>query len=768
MEIFHSSTAIDELAPAPTGQAGLGRIGPYTLIRLLGSGGIGSVYLAERIAGGTPQRAALKMLAPHAAGPSFIERFHREQHILASLDHPNITRLMDAGLSESGKPYLVMEYVDGDHLEAYCDQRRLGVSERLKLFLRVCDAVGYAHRNLVVHLDLKPSNILVSQEGAVKLLDFGTSKLIQTGSLLTTTVLATPAYASPEQLRNEPVTTGCDVYALGAILFELLSGRRPYANSSVAAMIEHAITEESPESLLNAISSEAAQNRGSSEIRLRQTLSGDLQTIVEKCLRPKPSERYVSVDALAEDVSRYLAGEPVMARPQTAIYRLGKFVRRNRKMVCLGAVSATLLAIALGYAEVKQRRAIEEGRRAEQMQSFMYTLLRLANSGFNGKYNPTVADFLHLGVKVLPEYIRDPGDLRAAQLTLARSLGENDGFDDARTLYLQVETSAKDSGDVNAEADADVHLGEIAYIEGDTRKGATLTAHALELSRDSRVSPLVRADSDLYYAFYRDNLGFRTDENIRLLKEAVRLERQSHQPPNELGMAIRMLADDYLDRGQPDQAEPYLHQAQEVFGSDPALLCGRAQVEDDLGYVAGKRGDLKRAIEILRQAYRDMSQCSGPTSHQAAYEATSLAALLLKAGRYQEALDLMEKTIPSERKIAAVSTDFSDSLRTLGKAYLKTGHLVQAEASVKEAIAIRTGKTAPTHPALGALYLLYAEVLVAEHREREALPQAESANRIFQAAVASAPALRDYAAESAQVLGDIQRRLGSNVVQHHF
>lgn len=203
------------------------RIGPYHLLRHLGTGGIGSVYLAERMVGSTPQRFAVKVLAQNAAGPHFVERFHREQHILASLEHPNITRMLDAGVSENGHPYLVMEYVNGTHLDAHCDAHLLGVQERLNLFLQVCDAVAYAHRNLIVHLDLKPSNILVTKEGAAKLLDFGTSKIIEPETLLTTTIMATPAYASPEQLRNEPVTTACDVYSLGAVLFELLSGRRP-------------------------------------------------------------------------------------------------------------------------------------------------------------------------------------------------------------------------------------------------------------------------------------------------------------------------------------------------------------------------------------------------------------------------------------------------------------------------------------------------------------------------------------------------------------
>jgi serine/threonine protein kinase len=187
------------------------KFGHYTVLRVIGSGGIGTVYLAERLLGGAPHRVAIKVLSPHAAGQHFVERFHREQHILGMLDHPNITRLLDAGLSEAGQPYLVMDFVEGVHLDDYCDRERLSVEERVRLVLQVCEAIVYAHRNLVVHLDLKPSNILINAHGTVKLLDFGTSKLVQPDNSVTTTLLATPAYASPEQLRNEPVTTACDI-----------------------------------------------------------------------------------------------------------------------------------------------------------------------------------------------------------------------------------------------------------------------------------------------------------------------------------------------------------------------------------------------------------------------------------------------------------------------------------------------------------------------------------------------------------------------------
>ncbi len=521
-----SSIEVANEPPAPA-VAMPGKIGPYALLRHLGAGGIGSVYLVERRVGGTVQRSALKVLAPHSAGEFFVERFHREQHILASLDHPNITRMLDAGLTEEGQPYLVMEYVDGVHLDTYCDQHKLPIDARIELFLHVCDAVGYAHRNLVVHLDLKPSNILVAQDGTVKLLDFGTSKLIQPDSMLTTTVMATPAYASPEQLRNEPVTTACDIYALGGVLFELLTGRRPSENASAAALIERAIREEEPEKPATAVTAPAAEKRGTTEVRLRQLLQGDLGTIVQKCLSPRPRDRYPSIDALIEDLRRYLDGRPVLARPQTILYRAGKFVRRNRTAVAAGAVAAVALLSVLTYAEWRQEQALREGQRALRMQSFMVRLFKLANSDYTGKPAATVPELLDMGVKKLPEYISDPNDLRAAQISLAESMFENGDLESARKVFASTIASARDAGDVNGLAESEAYAGDIDYILGSTDDGARLTADALALSKKAGISPTVRVWSEVYYAYNRENMGFRSDENVQLLKAEVKETTQA-------------------------------------------------------------------------------------------------------------------------------------------------------------------------------------------------------------------------------------------------
>ena len=665
-------------APASTPAAlpvSPGKIGPYTLLRHLGTGGIGTVYLVERMAGGAVQRAALKVLAPHAAGTSFVERFHREQHILASLDHPHIVRMLDAGMSEGGPPYLVMEYVDGVHLDTYCDQRKLGIAERLQLLLRVSEAVAYAHRNLIVHLDLKPSNILVTADGTVKLLDFGTSKLIQPDSLLTTTVMATPAYASPEQLRNEPVTTSCDIYALGAVLFELLSGSRPGRGASVPVMIERALREQEPERLEDEVTSEAAARRGLSEARLRQLLHGDLATIAQKCLSPRPWDRYPSVDALMEDIQRYLAGQPVQARPQTVLYLVGKFARRHR-----GALAATLLATAAllasaAYGGWRQEQAVREGQRALRMQTFMYRLFKLANSDYTGKPAATVPEFLELGVKMLPQYIKDPADLRAAQMSLAESMFENGDLERAQKSFAQTIASAKAAGDVAALAESEAYAGNIAYLRGETDKGANLTEDALRLSRQPSVSPSVQVQSAIFYAWNRENNGFRSDENLRLLKFAAKLCRDKNLPARETADAIYLLGEDLELRGLLDESERNLNEALQVYGQDALALCEQSGVYGDLAYVSEMRGDVQASLPIYQRSYDGYKACSGPESRNALTELDYLSGALIKLGRAKDAVSMLEAAMPAWRRIAASSPTWPNRSSSWPKRMSRPGAL---------------------------------------------------------------------------------------------
>jgi tetratricopeptide (TPR) repeat protein len=729
LELFEGSAALNEKMLAPEALFKSTRIGSYTLLRPLGSGGIGTVYLAERIVGGAPQRVALKMLAPHAAGQSFIERFHREQHILGSLDHPGITRLTDAGLADSGQQYLVMEYVDGEHFDTYCDRLELGISQRLRLFLDVCDAVAYAHRSLIVHLDLKPSNILVSRDGAAKLLDFGTSKLIQTGSLLTTTIMATPAYSSPEQLRNEPVTTACDVYSLGAILFELLTGRRPYANSSVAAMIEKAVMEQAPENLFDAISREGAQNRGVTEVRLRQLLKGDLQTIVQKCLGQRPADRYVSVDALTLDLRRYLDGDPIQARPQTAFYRLGKFVRRHRGGVIAGVSAALILIGAFSYAFWRQQQALHEGQRAERMQTFMHQLFRLANSNYTGKPAVTVPEFLQLGVKILPDYIRNPEDLLQAKVALAESMFDNGDFGDAKNIFRQTANTARTMKDINAEAESTAFIGHIAFLQGNVAEGKQFTAEALSLSQQKGVSPTVRIWAADFYALDRDNLGLMTDENLTLLRSAANQARRYNLPAHEKAKAIYDLGSVLEHYGKLDEAMPLYSEALNLFSQDPVDVCDPSAVYGDLGYLHFLKNDAAGSVPLFQRSYDGYKTCSGAASHDALSILGYLGGSLVEAGRAPEAVTLLEASRPDWEKISGGFLSLGEFPLNLSIAYNATGRYADAEKLISAMIAAKRA-----HSPMGVFSrpeFILSQALAGEHRYQEALPHADVALRSF-------------------------------------
>ncbi len=362
------------------------RIGPYQVVRELGRGGMGAVYLAKRADDEYRQHVAIKLIRGGMDSDFVLRRFRNERQILAALDHPNIARLLDGGTTEDSLPYLVMEYVEGAPLDVYCDRHALNTEDRLKLFRQVCGAVHYAHQRLVIHRDIKPSNILVTEEGAPKLLDFGIAKLL-TPELAAQTLdatspalrLMTPSYASPEQIKGELITTATDVYSLGVLLYELLTGHKPYRVKSAATHeLMQAVLEEEPTKPSTAITltEEVQSTEGSSRValtpesvsktrdgtpdRLRRRLRGDLDNIVLTALRKDPGRRYASVEQFSEDIRRHLEGRPVFARKDTLGYRTVKFVRRNRIGVAVAVI--VLMMLVSGIIVINQQRARAERR----------------------------------------------------------------------------------------------------------------------------------------------------------------------------------------------------------------------------------------------------------------------------------------------------------------------------------------------------------------------------------------------------------------------
>ena len=412
-------------------------VGAYTLVSPIGHGGMGSVWLAERSDGRFSGRAAVKLLNAALVGRSAEKRFKREGTILARLTHPHIARLIDAGVSSTGQPYLVLELIDGRHIDRYCDEKRLGIEDRIRLFLDVQAAVVHAHANLIVHRDLKPSNILVTADGTVKLLDFGIAKLLEDdsrdpdGTMLTREgdLALTPKYASPEQVTGGPITTATDVYALGLVLFELLSGRHPTGGDArTPAEFVKAIVERDPLRLSDAavvgdnqdeVVARAA-TRGTTPDRLRRALQGDLDTILAKALKTTAAERYASVTEFADDLRRFVEHLPIAARGDALGYRAAKFIRRHQRLLAAAAIVVTLIvALVVFYTarlSSERDRARLEAARSSKVSELLIGLLTIADPYRTP--DPNGKSPLDIGVQRIDKEMAGEPDLQARLLTM--------------------------------------------------------------------------------------------------------------------------------------------------------------------------------------------------------------------------------------------------------------------------------------------------------------------------------------------------------------
>src|ERR1035437_5973927 len=399
--------------------------GNYRTVRLLGAGGMAAVYLAERADGQFQQTAAVKVLAPHVAGEAFRERLVAERQILAGLSHPNITKLLDGGVTAEGTPYLVMEYVAGQPLDSYCDAHKLGLRERLELFLKVCAPVAYAHRNLVVHRDLKPSNILVTSEGQPMLLDFGTAKFLIGAENNSTVTLAllTIRYSSPEQRSRAPITTSTDIFSLGIILYELLTGAWPFGDPVSPQQMLGRFARETPMTPPPAALTEEASLARSSSLRLlRSSLGGDLRNVLTKVLAPAPEERYETVQALSADIENWLAGLPVHAQPLSSTYRAGKFLRRHWLASAAVAVFVSGLLAATLFSVHEAKLARTEALKTEKVNQFLNDMLSSAGAENFDPRKFTVAQMLDAAAPRLEtSWKGDP----LIEATLRNSLGSS-------------------------------------------------------------------------------------------------------------------------------------------------------------------------------------------------------------------------------------------------------------------------------------------------------------------------------------------------------
>ena len=482
------------------------RIGAYVLETLLGEGGTGAVWRARRADGRFDGHVAVKLLHLSLVGRTGALRFEREGAILARLSHPHIARMLDAGVTAGGQPYLVLELVEGERIDRHCDAKRLRVDERVAVFRDVLDAVAHAHRHLVIHRDIKPGNVMVGADGSVKLLDFGIAKLLQdhdgAGADLTggRGGVLTPDYAAPEQLRGESITTATDVYALGVLLYQLLSGQHPTAPpGATPADLMRATLDTDPGPLSDAampshatsplVAERVASERDTSVPRLRRELGGDLETIVAKALKKAPAERYPTVDAFADDLRRWAAHEPVSARPDSLAYRTTRFVRRHRGAVAAGALTAAAIVVGVAgtawqahRAEIAARQAGEERDRAlqqltysEASDEFMAFLLQ------EGGGKPmTMAQLLARGEEAVDRQFADDPALRTRMLlTLADLYGQDKDEGRANALLKRAQAAASGVADAALQSQLDCVLAEQLGDENQHERAMVLFARAI-------------------------------------------------------------------------------------------------------------------------------------------------------------------------------------------------------------------------------------------------------------------------------------------------
>ena len=767
-------------------------LGPYRIVREIGRGGMGVVYLAARADQAFERLVAIKVLARGLEGEDMVERFRSERQILASLDHPNIARLYDGGATEDGLPYLVMEYIEGEPIDQYCAARKLNVSDRLRLFQSVCAAVSYAHWNLVVHRDIKPTNVLVTEEGVPRLFDFGIAKLLGPGSdageaTMTALHPLTPEYASPEQIRGEPVTTASDVYSLGVLLYRLLTGRRPYrAEAASARALEHAICEEEPEKPSIAVLQpvEAIGDTGvatalaevpeGSVDKLRHRLAGDLDNIVLMAIRKESRRRYTSADQLSDDISRHLNHLPVTARPDTRSYRLSKFIRRNRTAVTAAAIVFVMLVVGLAVtlrqahvAGQQRDRARLEHAKAVRMNAFLKEMV--SYSGASGmspthKHDATVADMLDDAAGRVEKELSDQTEVRAEMLATIGSTYEGLAKYDLASRYLReaYDLNVKLYGlDALQTAGVMWTLGNLCYLTGDYSGAGAWFQKALPIYRkhaydlDLEVRSLVGMLSDA--AFVNRALG-NLDEAEALWREALtygpRLPAENH------AQAITpktFLAQLYLDRGDVQGADALASEASSelrAWGRDRFSL-GQSLI--DLGNIRRAEGRYHDAESLIQEGTDLYAQVQGANHPNVAFGLTSLAWAYYYDGKY----DLAEEAADNAHKIVETLPNGSHYRAgvygPLGLSLNKTGRSKEAERLLREALASLQQNT-PRHSypialALGNL----GECLTDQKRYAEAEPfLIESYETIKSIHVPQSPMLR----EAAQRLASLYRGWG--------
>ena len=754
----------DESAPAPRKATLAGvEVGAYTLRSPLGQGGMGQVWLAERSDGRFEGTAAVKLLNVSLIGRDGEARFRREGSLLARLRHPFIAHLIDAGMLSTGQPYLILEHVDGEPIDAYCDAHRLPVARRLRLFLDVLTAVAFAHANLVVHRDLKPANILVGRDDRVRLLDFGIAKLLEpegtaepgAGVTRDGESAATPEYAAPEQLTGGAITTATDVYALGVVLYLLLTGRHPVGPgpASPAALVR-AVLDQDPKRPSDAVISaqgpseeereRIAAGRGVTVNRLQRILAGNLDNIVGRALKKDPRERYPSVESFADDLRRHLNDEPVSARPDSIVRRLTRFVRRHR--AATAAAALTLAAIVAGSAgvawqarEADRQREYAESQleRAAAANDFLSNLLSIAappGSQF------TVSQLLDAGEALVDQQFSDDDALRAEMLVvIGWQQEQSEEYERARPILERAAALAGKSSDPALRARALCPLAFLKMMQGEADAGRAMIAGALAALPEAPQYDLQRAEC----LVRRADFGFWDGDGGAMMRDSraamTLLDRARGATRARKTDALASLAYGcYLARRNAEAEALYPRLVAELEATGRGRTVAAADAYNNWALIYFQ-GDLSKAEPLLRKdlELRRAIEGAGPIAPTHPF---NLAGLLADLGRYDEAEPLLEEVIRTAEARGKHRIQF-DAMMRLADTYTERGDLARAEAQLDR---LKPWESHPEYTPFRTAQMAYYRGRVAEAR-------------------GDAPTARDRYARAVEMFESRQAKIAMNV-----
>ncbi|VUD65004.1 Serine/threonine-protein kinase PknB [Thalassocella blandensis] len=651
----------------------------YRLTEKLGRGGMAEVYLAQRTDGVYENNVAIKVIQSFGHNKTLIARFYRERKILANLKHPNIAQLLDGGSTENGLPYFVMEHVEGERLDTYCKQHKLPIKARLALFLKICSAVTFAHSNLVIHRDLKPANILVDKNGEPKLLDFGIAKLLdqEKEEDVTVTELAmTPHYASPEQLRGEVLTTASDVFSLGVVLYELLTEVRPnrYVFPSPLGYQSETTKTSIPSPSKAVLESKLSKVSAKSHSNI---LRGDLDTIVLQLLRPEPERRYASVQALTDDIERYLANLPIRARKDSLWYRADRFIRRNAAMIAVVSIALVTLIVSVGYQQnrVIQERdmAIQERNKFKQTQDFLIDLFKNSEPGEARGNTITAREILDKGVQEIQSSLDQQPQTKSELLMTMGNVYQELGLYDVALPLLEQALEIRQSSKL--------------FNPIDVAKGHSELAWSLMETGDYQ-----SAETHLYQA-------------MSLMTSALGEES------NEIGTVYHYMGSVQYRIGRFDLAKTYFEKALAITlaGSGPKNE-SLAAIYGNLGNVYSNLGQLDKEIEYLNKSRMIEQEILGDNHPDIAITYSNLSSAYYRAGDIDKAILYEKKSLAINLKsLSEEHPNTAINYSGLGSLYLEKREMALSMEYHQKSISINKKNFGDDNPYLAFDYLNMSE-----------------------------------------------------------